>query len=298
MEYQELLRRMESIIMMQEIPEDLRRGMNQIYAQFEEILEDIRQDMNRKVQVNLDLNGRYFEENKIFSMKVIQNQFEQMKAEKADEVLRNVARWERQKEEGQDQENLKDEEKEREKEREEQRQEARENESLKEIIIQSNNGDASYYQSYGRHVSKDQFYIEQIQTEVQSAIMDTKGKVMRALDGMRVPDRMQEEYDDEIRSFCTRAMVKIEDMVYVLQEASNDMANRIVAEYDTYREEKKMIASRRSQEETEKSAFEQKRENFVGDLSRNVLIDEKLAEEKAEEAKQGQSMRLPDDIIV
>lgn len=73
MEYQELLRRMESIIMMQEIPEDLRRGMNQIYAQFEEILEDIRQDMNRKVQVNLDLNGRYFEENKIFSMKVIQN---------------------------------------------------------------------------------------------------------------------------------------------------------------------------------------------------------------------------------
>ena len=288
MEYQELLRRMESIIMMQEIPEDLRRGMNQIYAQFEEILEDIRQDMNRKVQVNLDLNGRYFEENKIFSMKVIQNQFEQMKAEKADEVLRNVARWERQKEEGQDQENLKDEEKER----EEQRQEA------KEIIIQSNNGDASYYQSYGRHVSKDQFYIEQIQTEVQSAIMDTKGKVMRALDGMRVPDRMQEEYDDEIRSFCTRAMVKIEDMVYVLQEASNDMANRIVAEYDTYREEKKMIASRRSQEETEKSAFEQKRENFVGDLSRNVLIDEKLAEEKAEEAKQGQSMRLPDDIIV
>ena len=290
MEYQELLRRMESIIMMQEIPEDLRRGMNQIYAQFEEILEDIRQDMNRKVQVNLDLNGRYFEENKIFSMKVIQNQFEQMKAEKADEVLRNVARWERQKEEGQDQENLKDEEKER----EEQRQEARENESLKEIIIQSNNGDASYYQSYGRHVSKDQFYIEQIQTEVQSAIMDTKGKVMRALDGMRVPDRMQEEYDDEIRSFCTRAMVKIEDMVYVLQEASNDMANRIVAEYDTYREEKKMIASRRSQEETEKSAFEQKRENFVGDLSRNVLIDEKLAEE----AKQGQSMRLPDDIIV
>ncbi|HIU51590.1 MAG TPA: hypothetical protein IAB70_03070 [Candidatus Merdicola faecigallinarum] len=294
MEYQELLRRMESIIMMQEIPEDLRRGMNQIYAQFEEILEDIRQDMNRKVQVNLDLNGRYFEENKIFSMKVIQNQFEQMKAEKADEVLRNVARWERQKEEGQDQENLKDEEKER----EEQRQEARENESLKEIIIQSNNGDASYYQSYGRHVSKDQFYIEQIQTEVQSAIMDTKGKVMRALDGMRVPDRMQEEYDDEIRSFCTRAMVKIEDMVYVLQEASNDMANRIVAEYDTYREEKKMIASRRSQEETEKSAFEQKRENFVGDLSRNVLIDEKLAEEKAEEAKQGQSMRLPDDIIV
>ena len=289
MEYQELLR-----IMMQEIPEDLRRGMNQIYAQFEEILEDIRQDMNRKVQVNLDLNGRYFEENKIFSMKVIQNQFEQMKAEKADEVLRNVARWERQKEEGQDQENLKDEEKER----EEQRQEARENESLKEIIIQSNNGDASYYQSYGRHVSKDQFYIEQIQTEVQSAIMDTKGKVMRALDGMRVPDRMQEEYDDEIRSFCTRAMVKIEDMVYVLQEASNDMANRIVAEYDTYREEKKMIASRRSQEETEKSAFEQKRENFVGDLSRNVLIDEKLAEEKAEEAKQGQSMRLPDDIIV
>ena len=268
--------------------------MNQIYAQFEEILEDIRQDMNRKVQVNLDLNGRYFEENKIFSMKVIQNQFEQMKAEKADEVLRNVARWERQKEEGQDQENLKDEEKER----EEQRQEARENESLKEIIIQSNNGDASYYQSYGRHVSKDQFYIEQIQTEVQSAIMDTKGKVMRALDGMRVPDRMQEEYDDEIRSFCTRAMVKIEDMVYVLQEASNDMANRIVAEYDTYREEKKMIASRRSQEETEKSAFEQKRENFVGDLSRNVLIDEKLAEEKAEEAKQGQSMRLPDDIIV
>ena len=280
--------------MMQEIPEDLRRGMNQIYAQFEEILEDIRQDMNRKVQVNLDLNGRYFEENKIFSMKVIQNQFEQMKAEKADEVLRNVARWERQKEEGQDQENLKDEEKER----EEQRQEARENESLKEIIIQSNNGDASYYQSYGRHVSKDQFYIEQIQTEVQSAIMDTKGKVMRALDGMRVPDRMQEEYDDEIRSFCTRAMVKIEDMVYVLQEASNDMANRIVAEYDTYREEKKMIASRRSQEETEKSAFEQKRENFVGDLSRNVLIDEKLAEEKAEEAKQGQSMRLPDDIIV
>ena len=294
MEYQELLRRMESIIMMQEIPEDLRRGMNQIYAQFEEILEDIRQDMNRKVQVNLDLNGRYFEENKIFSMKVVQNQFEQMKAEKADEVLRNVARWERQKEEGQDQENLKDEEKER----EEQRQEARENESLKEIIIQSNNGDASYYQSYGRHVSKDQFYIEQIQTEVQSAIMDTKGKVMRALDGMRVPDRMQEEYDDEIRSFCTRAMVKIEDMVYVLQEASNDMANRIVAEYDTYREEKKMIASRRSQEETEKSAFEQKRENFVGDLSRNVLIDEKLAEEKAEEAKQGQSMRLPDDIIV
>ena len=294
MEYQELLRRMESIIMMQEIPEDLRRGMNQIYAQFEEILEDIRQDMNRKVQVNLDLNGRYFEENKIFSMKVIQNQFEQMKAEKADEVLRHVARWERQKEEGQDQENLKDEEKER----EEQRQEARENESLKEIIIQSNNGDASYYQSYGRHVSKDQFYIEQIQTEVQSAIMDTKGKVMRALDGMRVPDRMQEEYDDEIRSFCTRAMVKIEDMVYVLQEASNDMANRIVAEYDTYREEKKMIASRRSQEETEKSAFEQKRENFVGDLSRNVLIDEKLAEEKAEEAKQGQSMRLPDDIIV
>ena len=294
MEYQELLRRMESIIMMQEIPEDLRRGMNQIYAQFEEILEDIRQDMNRKVQVNLDLNGRYFEENKIFSMKVIQNQFEQMKAEKADEVLRNVARWERQKEEGQDQENLKDEEKER----EEQRQEARENESLKEIIIQSNKGDASYYQSYGRHVSKDQFYIEQIQTEVQSAIMDTKGKVMRALDGMRVPDRMQEEYDDEIRSFCTRAMVKIEDMVYVLQEASNDMANRIVAEYDTYREEKKMIASRRSQEETEKSAFEQKRENFVGDLSRNVLIDEKLAEEKAEEAKQGQSMRLPDDIIV
>ena len=294
MEYQELLRRMESIIMMQEIPEDIRRGMNQIYAQFEEILEDIRQDMNRKVQVNLDLNGRYFEENKIFSMKVIQNQFEQMKAEKADEVLRNVARWERQKEEGQDQENLKDEEKER----EEQRQEARENESLKEIIIQSNNGDASYYQSYGRHVSKDQFYIEQIQTEVQSAIMDTKGKVMRALDGMRVPDRMQEEYDDEIRSFCTRAMVKIEDMVYVLQEASNDMANRIVAEYDTYREEKKMIASRRSQEETEKSAFEQKRENFVGDLSRNVLIDEKLAEEKAEEAKQGQSMRLPDDIIV
>ena len=294
MEYQELLRRMESIIMMQEIPEDLRRGMNQIYAQFEEILEDIRQDMNRKVQVNLDLNGRYFEENKIISMKVIQNQFEQMKAEKADEVLRNVARWERQKEEGQDQENLKDEEKER----EEQRQEARENESLKEIIIQSNNGDASYYQSYGRHVSKDQFYIEQIQTEVQSAIMDTKGKVMRALDGMRVPDRMQEEYDDEIRSFCTRAMVKIEDMVYVLQEASNDMANRIVAEYDTYREEKKMIASRRSQEETEKSAFEQKRENFVGDLSRNVLIDEKLAEEKAEEAKQGQSMRLPDDIIV
>ena len=298
MEYQELLRRMESIIMMQEIPEDLRRGMNQIYAQFEEILEDIRQDMNRKLQVNLDLNGRYFEENKIFSMKVIQNQFEQMKAEKADEVLRNVARWERQKEEGQDQENLKDEEKEREKEREEQRQEARENESLKEIIIQSNNGDASYYQSYGRHVSKDQFYIEQIQTEVQSAIMDTKGKVMRALDGMRVPDRMQEEYDDEFRSFCTRAMVKIEDMVYVLQEASNDMANRIVAEYDTYREEKKMIASRRSQEETEKSAFEQKRENFVGDLSRNVLIDEKLAEEKAEEAKQGQSMRLPDDIIV
>lgn len=294
MEYQELLRRMESIIIMQEMPEDLRRGMNQIYAQFEEILEDIRQDMNRKVQVNLDLNGRYFEENKIFSMKVIQNQFEQMKAEKADEVLRNVARWERQKEEGQDQENLKDEEKER----EEQRQEARENESLKEIIIQSNNGDASYYQSYGRHVSKDQFYIEQIQTEVQSAIMDTKGKVMRALDGMRVPDRMQEEYDDEIRSFCTRAMVKIEDMVYVLQEASNDMANRIVAEYDTYREEKKMIASRRSQEETEKSAFEQKRENFVGDLSRNVLIDEKLAEEKAEEAKQGQSMRLPDDIIV
>lgn len=294
MEYQELLRRMESIIMMQEIPEDLRRGMNQIYAQFEEILEDIRQDMNRKVQVNLDLNGRYFEENKIFSMKVIQNQFEQMKAEKADEVLRNVARWERQKEEGQDQENLKDEEKER----EEQRQEARENESLKEIIIQSNNGDASYYQSYGRHVSKDQFYVEQIQTEVQSAIMDTRSKIMRALDGVRVPNRMQEEYDDEIRSFCTRAMVKIEDMVYVLQEASNDMANRIVAEYDTYREEKKMIASRRSQEETEKSAFEQKRENFVGDLSRNVLIDEKLAEEKAEEAKQGQSMRLPDDIIV
>lgn len=294
MEYQELLRRMESIIMMQEIPEDLRRGMNQIYAQFEEILEDIRQDMNRKVQVNLDLNGRYFEENKIFSMKVIQNQFEQMKAEKADEVLRNVARWERQKEEGQDQENLKDEEKER----EEQRQEARENESLREIMIQSVNGDASYYQSYGRHVSKDQFYVEQIQTEVQSAIMDTRSKIMRALDGVRVPNRMQEEYDDEIRSFCTRAMVKIEDMVYVLQEASNDMANQIVEEYDTYREEKKMIASRRSQEETEKSAFEQKRENFVGDLSRNVLIDEKLAEEKAEEAKQGQSMRLPDDIIV
>lgn len=270
-EYRELSNRAYKIVENPDVLQDIKREIQAVFGNMEEVLENVARDVVRLDGITLPYR-EYWESNISIAMQQIENEYKRKNEDKAHEIRSMIQHMEQKKEEEEVEIGKLTEEEEQQKRMQEAR---REDEVLEEYMVR---------------YSKNREYVETIKGMVEYAISDSKSKLMRSLGYTSIPERKREDIEYEISYVKSQAQLKLDKLEELLEVESNAKARVVTNLYDEYR----MMAQQR-----EKNEKQSARNSFVAGLSLGVVVDEEQAKKEAQRKVEEKSISqaLPDNII-